>query len=379
MDALISRHNYSALDDTTYLNQASLGLIPAASTTAMTEFLNNIAQHGNVRLSDEAEAQVLDQLRADGAELLDTTEDRIAVTGGASEALNHACSLLATPDGTVVLVATDFPAVTYPWLSAASRLGMSIRWVDDAADTSLTENILATIDSATTVVCVSAVQYATGTAVDVRAIADRAHSFGASLVVDATQAAGAAPVSIADWTADAVVTSGYKWLSGHGGAALFAVNERLLDTVPAVVGWMGSPNPFDFDARHLKLDSGARRFELSTISYSSAVGLSASIRSLLAAGIPEIANHAAVLSYELVDATAKIGWSPFRSAGQPGASSHIVSLGHPVHDALRLRQQLAQDHDVYVSSRGNRLRVSLHAYNNSEDIDRLAAVLREIA
>jgi hypothetical protein len=49
MDAVIPRRHYAALDHCTYLNQASLGLIPRGSIEVMTKFLTDVAQHGNVR------------------------------------------------------------------------------------------------------------------------------------------------------------------------------------------------------------------------------------------------------------------------------------------------------------------------------------------
>ena len=63
MDPLIDRGEYAALGYCTYLNQASLGLIPRASVEASVRFLADVAQHGNLRLPDQAEARVLDGRR----------------------------------------------------------------------------------------------------------------------------------------------------------------------------------------------------------------------------------------------------------------------------------------------------------------------------
>ena len=113
--------------------------------------------------------------------------------GGASEGLGQIAAMLATPNGEVVLVESDFPSVTYPWLGAQMRMGMRIRWVADAAATSLTEQIIEAVSRDTSVVCFSAVQYATGTSVDVRSVVERAAEVSARVVVDVTQLAGAAP------------------------------------------------------------------------------------------------------------------------------------------------------------------------------------------
>ena len=115
ISALIGRDEYAALEHCVYLNQASLGLVPRRSTDAMTGFLIDIAQHGNVRLSDEAEERILDGLRRAAATLLDAPLRSVAVVGGASEALGQLAALTATRGGEVVLVSSDFPSVTYPW------------------------------------------------------------------------------------------------------------------------------------------------------------------------------------------------------------------------------------------------------------------------
>ena len=52
MDPLIDREEYAALAYCTYLNQASLGLIPRTSVEASVRFLTEVAQHGNLRLVD---------------------------------------------------------------------------------------------------------------------------------------------------------------------------------------------------------------------------------------------------------------------------------------------------------------------------------------
>jgi kynureninase len=124
MDPLIDPGEYAALASCTYLNQASLGLIPRTSVAASVRFLTEVAQHGNLRLSDQAEARVLDGLRTAAAELLGAPVPSVAVVGGASEGLGQLAALLSTAGGEAVLVASDFPSVTYPWLAARERLGM---------------------------------------------------------------------------------------------------------------------------------------------------------------------------------------------------------------------------------------------------------------
>ena len=378
MSALLARSRYEALSEFVYLNQASLGLIPRESVDAMARFMRDVAQYGNVRMSDAAEARVLDELRDAASALLDAPQRSIAVVAGASEGLGQVAAALATGSAEVLLVPTDFPSVTYPWLGARARLGTTIRWVEDEPQTDLSAALMDAISGSTSVVCISAVQYATGTAVDIGAVAERAHEVGAKIVVDATQLAGAGPVSMRQWSADALVCSGYKWLSAHGGVAILAVSDELIAATPTLLGWKGAGDPFDFDATALALAHDARRFELSTMSYSSAVGLSSSIALLADAGFTALAEHARGLAAELVERMRPMGWAPFRQPGTAGASSHLISLRHGSLSAAAVQAALADDHRVIVSSRGGGIRISLHGYNDGTDIGALVDALAKI-
>lgn len=378
MDPLVDRRDYAALSDCTYLNQASLGLMPRVSLEATTRFLTDVAQHGNLRLSDRAESEILDSLRAAAAEMLGAPQAAVAVVGGASEGLGQLAALLTDPEGEVILVPSDFPSVTYPWLAARERSGMRIRWVPDVASEDLTLSLVDAISERTTVVCVSAVQYATGTRIDVAALVARARSVRARVVVDVTQMAGAVPVTMSDWGIDALVCSGYKWLSAPGGVALLAVTEDLAADVPRLVGWKGSATPFAFTPQELSLAGDARRFELSTMSYSSALGLLASIRMLGGVGLSSIQEHADRLATSLVQRVAPLGWSPFRPLDDESASGHIVSLRHPTAPVEHVQAALADERRVITSSRGGGIRVSLHLYNSEDDVRALADGLESI-
>ena len=218
--ALIPREEYAALERCVYLNQASLGLVPRRSTKSMVDFIVDVAQYGNVRLSDATEERILDDLRESAAGLFEASLRSVAVVGGASEALGQLAILAGKAGGEVLLVATDFPSVTYPWLAAHERFGTVIRWVKDSPEQDLTTALVDGVRNVTTAVCFSAVQFATGSLVDVGEVVRRAHAVGARVIVDVTQMAGAMAVSQRSWSADALVCSGYKWLSTHGGVAL---------------------------------------------------------------------------------------------------------------------------------------------------------------
>jgi len=201
---------------------------------------------------------------------------------------------------------------------------------------------------------------------------------GARVVVDVTQMAGAVPVTMSAWGADALVCSGYKWLSAPGGVALLAVTDELAAEIPPLVGWKGSAAPFDFTPHELSLAADARRFELSTMSYSAASGLLASITLLTGIGLDSIREHADRLAARLVQRVAPLGWTPYRPLSDQAASGHIVSLRHPTAAVEEVQAALADDYEIITSSRAGGIRVSLHVYNSEDDVRALSEALESI-
>ena len=274
----------------------------------------------------------------------------------------------------MIAVATDFPAITRPWLRLQERGECRVEFVEDRPESDLTADLVARIDARTSVVAVGWVQYATGTTIDVPRLRAATAEAGVRLVLDATQGAGAMRCDGGTWRADLLVSSGYKWLGGPGGVAIGALAPDVIDQIPPLPGWMGAPSPFAFDATRIAQAEGARRFTQSTMSYVSVAGLTTAMDQLLAIGLDRVEHHAARLHDLLLDAVEDRGWLPFRRKGDPTAASHIVSLGRPGTDPASVQEQLTRA-GIVCSLRGDRLRVSLSPYNDEHDIVALATAL----
>jgi len=375
IDSLAPRSDYPTLEGSVYLNQASLGLIGRPAVDAMHDFLDDVARHGNRFMSDQDEVAYFESLRVLAARMLGADAASVAIVASASEMLGQLPYLLAPEHGgRVVAVATDFPALTRPWLRLAADGGCELRFVVDDPGVNLTDALIDALDERTAVLAVSQVQYATGTVLDIPRLREASHSVGASLVVDATQAGGAVSVDASAWDAEVVVCSGYKWLGGHGGVALATVSERLLDDIPPLPGWMGAPDPFGFDATSLQVAADARRFTQSTMSYVSMAGLTASLDQLLSLGIERVEAHAKALADLLVGELAASGWHPFRGTDDVAASPHIISLAHATRSNEAAVAAL-EERDIVCGKRAGRIRVSLAPYNDEGDVRALVEAL----
>jgi selenocysteine lyase/cysteine desulfurase len=375
VSSLIDRREYPTLRECVYLNQASLGLIADPAVEAMRDLLDRVVRHGNLHMSDEDEAGFLDTLRGRAARLLSVRDVDIAIVSGASELLGQAPLLLAPRQGSkVILVSTDFPAITRPWLRLQERGECHVEFVEDHPESDLTAELVARIDARTSVVAVGWVQYATGTTVDVPRLRAATEEAGVRLVLDATQGVGAMRCDGGAWRADLLVSSGYKWLGGPGGVAIGALAPDVVDQIPPLPGWMGAPSPFAFEATQIGLAQGARRFTQSTMSYLSVAGLTTAIDQLLAIGLDPVEQHTTRLRDLLLDAIEDRGWLPFRRRSDPAAASHIVSLGRPGTDSADVQMKLSKA-GIVCGLRGDRLRVSLAPYTDEDDIAALVAAL----
>jgi len=371
VQSLLNRLDYPSLAQSVYLNQASLGLIGQPAVTAMHTFIDDVARHGNLYLSDSDEVGYFETLRERAAGLFHCDSTHVAIVACASEILGQLPWLLQPrSDSTILAVSSDFPAITRPWLRLAALNGHRVRFVHDQPAHNLTDTLIEAIDENTAVVAVSSVQYATGTVVDISRLRQSTAQVSARLIVDATQAAGAMPVDAAAWNADAVVSSGYKWLGGHGGVALAIMSPLLLEQIPPLPGWMGASDPFGFDATSVSLANDARRYTQSTMSYVSMAGLTVAVEQLLSLGQPRIEAHSRTLAAMLISEASKYGWQPFRSLGDPAASPHIISLGHP-RECVQAVVESLRSHNVVCSTRGGRIRISLAPYNDESDVNAL--------
>ncbi len=374
--ALSDRLEYPCLKTHSYLNQASLGLIGEPAVTAMHAFLDETARHGNLYMSDTEEAAFLQPLRANVSRLIGCAPENLAIVSSASEILAQVPTLFTPkPKSKIVTVTSDFPAITRPWIAACQSMDCQMVFVDDVAGQNLTSAIIDQIDAQTAAVCVSYVQFSTGTCLDIPKLRAATSDVGAKLAVDITQAAGALAFSVRDWHADIIVASGYKWLGGHGGIGFAVLSDELLQKQPPFIGWFGGEDPFDMDAKSLMLAKTAAKYTQSTLSYITAIGLKSSMDQLLKLGLDNIHGHSQKLASALVLGLSGSDWTPFQSPESLGFSPHIITLQNPNCDVRAIEASLVENR-IICSIRNGRVRVSLAHYNSQDDVDALIKSLQ---
>ncbi|RJQ06638.1 MAG: aminotransferase class V-fold PLP-dependent enzyme [Bacillota bacterium] len=378
IDSLAPRADFPALDDYTYLNSASISVMPLPAREAMEEFSRRILHAGTVSLDEEAEVQALELAREGAARLIGAPAENVAITTSATEGLDQLAWGLR-PTGNIVSVDIEFPSVTYPWFRVARETGAEVRLVrrwDDPAPLCL-DDVAALIDKETSVVCVSHVQYATGHRFDLGKLAALAHDKGALCIVDATQSTGVIPIDVQATGIDALVSASYKWLCGPFGAAVVYMAPHLFNRLePVFVGWRGTADMWAFDARELTYAPSMRRYEYSTMSYPSGYGLSQALAYLENLDIEAVFRHVLRLTDLLMEGLERLG-ARLLTPRDYERRAGIVTARFPGHAGEAVAAELNR-RGVIVSPRFGSTRFSPHFFNDSEDIERALAATADI-
>jgi cysteine desulfurase / selenocysteine lyase len=380
VSALVPRADFPALDELTYLNTASIGLVPLPVQRRAEEFDRALALRGSAAFDEEAEVAVFEDTRASAAKLIGARSDEVAITASATLALGQIAWFLRPGRGeNVVSIDLEFPSSTYPWLRLAEETGAEVRLVqrrDEPIGLSF-DDVAALVDSRTRVLCVSHVQYATGHRFDPAELAALAHENGAVLVLDASQSAGTVPLDVGADDVDFLVATSYKWLCSSIGAAICYIRPELVaDFRPPFVGWKSAVEPYDLDAADMRLPASARKLEFSTSGYGAGIALGAAIEYFLAVGIERVLAHDLALAARLREGLERLD-AEILTPREDDRRIGIVTARFPGKDGEAVAARL-NERAIVVSPRFGSTRFSTHVFNDEADVDRALDVSAEV-
>lgn len=314
------------------------------------------------------------------AAFLGTTSDRLALVKNTSQGIILVAEGLNLPAGANVVTLTgEFPSNRLPWRNLERR-GVEVRTVPaDAHGHCDTDAVAAAMDAGTAVLAVSWVQYIDGYRQDLASLAELCQRWGAFLVVDAIQGAGALPLFLDGL--DAVIAGGHKWLCGTEGAGFLYLSPRLLDALtPCNVSW-GSVGDWIFRAGEEllaeeslpPLKPTAERFEEGTPNVWGQIMLGEAVDMLSEIGLPTIWQRIVAVQDHFIEAARAKGYR-IDSSLLPSQRSGIMALAHERHTPAEIVRALATD-NITAIQRGQAVRIAAHFYINESDMDRVVAAL----
>jgi cysteine desulfurase / selenocysteine lyase len=278
--------------------------------------------------------------------------------------------------GDIVLASDrEFPANVYPWMLLKDS-GISLELAPTTPEGWPDEDYLVDRlrDPRVKVLAVSLVQFSNGYTVDLGRLSAATRAAGAYLVVDAIQGIGQMPIDVHQTPVDLLACGAQKWLLSPWGSGFVYVRRELIQNLrPAITGWMAFEGTEDFTRLteyNDTLRGDARRFELITLPYQDFAGMNASLGLLLGLGIPNIANHLRGLQEPVLAWAARAGARVVSPLGAH-ASGIICVAPADLGSAFRALKSAR----IVCSMREGAIRLSPHAYNSADDMERVVDVL----
>jgi len=398
-DAQAVRDRYPALTDGwAYLDGAAGTQVPRSVMEAeYRAYAAGIGNHGGFfaasRRSDEhtdaARAAIVDLVGAPAVEGVALGPSMTALTYRFADGLSREWQ----EGDEIVVTRLDHDANVRPWVQAAARRGVTVRWAEPIlpAVELPAEAVTSLLTERTRLVAVTAASNVVGTRPDVRAIADAAHAVGALVYVDGVHATPHGPIDVGELGADLYATSAYKWSGPH--VAAVAGGPQVLER-----------------ARPDKLASSSdgvpERFEYGTTPFAQHAGLAAAVDHLasLASPDPALPRRDRVLASLDAVAEHETGLLLRLLAGIAGMD-HVERLGAPARHAPTVwfrvrglspddvaRRCAAAQVNVWsghnyawelagllgIRDSGSAVRASLSCYSVAQDVDRLLTVLADL-
>ena len=388
------RAQFPGLDDHTFLDAACVSLTPASAEDAVTRFARELTRPSHRNASEHH--LWMDGTREEAAGhvagLLGVERRNVALVESTTHGLNIAAQSIPWREGDeVVMCNLEFLQVAIPFVQLSKTHGVRPVFLEHEAGVVPASAYAAAINERTRAVVLSSVQWCNGYRVDLEAVAEACRARGVWLVVDAVQQAGAVPLPTDG--VDFLLAGGHKWLNAPMGTGFAALSDRVLDELQPTSwgylnlttpegGWVNYfTTPTITPDRDYAFTDSAKRFEIGgTGNYPGAVCLSESLRITNEVGVGQSAERIWELGERLQEGLRSLDVrleTPFERENRAGIIT--FHTGSRERDTACLERLLAEGISVsqrYTSGVGG-VRVSIHYYNNEDDVDRLLAVVGE--
>jgi selenocysteine lyase/cysteine desulfurase len=365
------RHEFPVFEHLTYLDVASRAPMADRVSRELRSYIEVCQLEGARKDSWVARTE---EVRARAAALISAAPSEIAFMKNTSDGLNTIAAGLGLRPGDNVVVCPEFEHANniYPWQNRQQD-GLEVRFVPMSGGVVSPDRISSAIDARTRVVTVSAVSSMTGGRADIAALAEVCRPNGIFLMVDAAQSLGVVHTDVRQLGADGLAAATQKGLLGMYGLGLLYCRADWQDrlrppflSVPSVER-SGSHESDLGDIVNYRLHDTAARFETGNHNFAGLFAFDAALSLLTDVGTEAVERHVTQLASSLVEELTRRGYpviTPTDSARRAG----IVAFDTP--DVEATARRLEEDH-IRVAVRRGHLRVSLHAYNNEADLDRL--------
>lgn len=313
------------------------------------------------------------------AALINANKKDIALIPAVSYGTAVAAMNLPIQAGEKILVlAEEFPSNIYAWREKAKDQQAVIKTVERPADNDWTSAILESLDAQVKIVVLPQTHWIDGAQINLELIAKVLKTFSCALVLDLTQSLGVVSVDVQKIQPDFLICASYKWLLGPYSFGFLYADSKHHQGKVLEQGWVNRPGAENFSCLidyNDTLNPDASRFDVGERSNIQLLPIAiTALEQIHKWKQVEIEASLQLYTDNLAERLKEIGFSCCDDAYR---SPHYLGMTYAKGLPDNLVQQLA-DKKIYISQRGEYLRIAPHLYNNQQDIDVLISVLKDI-
>ncbi|KGL63066.1 aminotransferase class V-fold PLP-dependent enzyme [Polaribacter sp. Hel1_85] len=371
------KHLFSIPEEITYLNIASQS--PSFKAVEQAGIDGVLEKSHPYKITGDSYFEPVKEVKKLFAELINVDNyNRIANIPSASYGLATAANNITLKKGDeILLVDEQFPSNYYVWEKLAKKFDAKITIVSMPLEKlnrgkKWNEAILNSISDKTAVVTIGNIHWANGTLFDLKAVSKKAKQENALLIIDGSQSVGAFPFSVKEIQPDALICAGYKWLFGPYGCGYGYFGEYFDNGTPLEENWsnrLNSENMSNLTSYESKYKPLANRY--STGEHASFIYIKMQIEALKQVLIwtpNAIQEYCKEITSDAVKTLKQNGCfiedDNFRT-------HHLFGVELPEKlDIEKLKLKLNQE-SIFISFRGNYIRLSCHLYNTKEGFTKL--------
>ncbi len=365
---------FSIPDNITYLNCAYTAPLLKTAEKIGREAVSAKSRPWNITPADFFKTMGI--IRALFAELIHSTGDNIAIIPAASYGIALAAkNIPVLPGQEIVVLEEQFPSNIYSWKRVAKENKARIRTVKRPEDYDWTSAVIKQINARTSIVAVPHCHWTDGTLLDLAKISTTCRHHGAALVIDGTQSLGAMPFSIQDIQPDYLITAAHKWLLGPYSLGFCYIAPKWQNGTPLEENWLNRSGSEDFskliDYRE-EYQPGAQKFDVGGASnFILSPIAEKALRQILEWNVQKIAK---TLRFKTDQIAQEAQLRGFKVPPKHMRSPHLIGIKLPGGIPDNLVKTLSSEH-IFVSIRGQSIRIAPHLYNTGNDLSRLFNVL----
>jgi selenocysteine lyase/cysteine desulfurase len=367
-----------------YFQTGTYGPASDSVLQAVRETMESEARHGPATPAGrQAHTEREAAARSGLARLLNVHEEELGIETNTSRAMQQIVRGLGWQAGDEFVMTTLEHVSTYGLsYSLTHEHGVTVKVLEaDVEDEVLLADLAAALNERTRLVCLSHIASPNGRLLPVEEAAAIAHDAGVPVMLDLAQSVGQMPVDISALDCDFAVGSGHKWLLGPMGTGYIFVSERQMSGFRP--NFIPDRSPWSLADAPTPTATARSRTEIGTYNHALVVGLGRAVEIMESIGLDTMQARIADLTRRLRRGVAQFDRARIITPLEPEKSAGITSVmfdGYTKTDMDGLVERLHDRHRVVVKSQWLTappdpvkvaMRISVAAFNNEDEVDRL--------